>query len=239
MKLKLVDKKTEAKGTKSFFWKPNTALTWLAGQYLYFTLPELKYPDQRGSTRHFTISSSPTENGIVRLTTKIREESGYKKTLDELKIGAEIEASGPSGTFLLDEQEPKEHVFIAGGIGVTPFRSMIKYAIDKGLDTKINLIYSCSTVEEIAFKEEFEEWAKNWPNIKLAITVSHPEESKAKWKGLTGRIDSQMIKKQSENLSDPTYWLCGPPQMIDAIEDSMSKMHITDDKLRTEKFTGY
>lgn len=239
MKLKLIEKRVEAKGTKSFFWESEKKTEWLAGQYFYFTLPKLNYPDPRGATRHFTISSSPTEDNVLRLTTRIRKESGYKKTLDELKIGSEIEAAGPNGTFILDEKEAGNHVFIAGGIGVTPFRSMIKYAIDNNIGSKITLIYSNSTPEEIAFYTEFVDWAAKWPNLKLAITVTHPEESKQIWKGLTGRIDLAMIKKYSEGINDPTYWLCGPPAMIDGVEEVISKMKIPDNKLRTEKFTGY
>ena len=103
MKLKLIKKILEAKGTKSFFWEPEKTVGYLPGQYYYFTLPALKYPDPKGATRHITISSSPTEGNLLRLTTRIREESGYKKTLDGLPIGAEIEGEGPNGTFVLDQ----------------------------------------------------------------------------------------------------------------------------------------
>lgn len=239
MKLKLVEKREEAKGTKSFFWEPEHEVNWQAGQYYYYTIEKLKYPEPRGNTRHFTISSSPTEGNILRLTTRIREESGYKKTLDELPIGSVVEGAGPNGTFIMDEMEEGPHVFIAGGIGITPFRSMIKYAIDSKLDHKFTLIYSSSVPEEIAFRKELEDWARTWPNLSLAITVSHPEESKEKWTGLTGRVDDKMIKEVTKGLVKPTYWLCGPPAMIDAMETVIGKMGITSDKVRSEKFTGY
>ncbi len=239
MKLKLVKITEDAKGTKSFFWEPQKKVDWIAGQYFYFTIPKLKFPDPRGATRHFTTSSSPSEDGLLRLTTRIRKESGYKQTLNTYKVGQVIEAEGPNGTFVLDEKESGDNVFVAGGIGVTPFRSMIKYAIDKNLDTKIALVYSNSIPEEIAFYEEFNEWAKMWPNLKLFVTVSHPEESKNKWSGLTGRVDEDLIKKAAEGLDNPTYWLCGPPGMIDAMEELVVKIGIKDDRIRTEKFTGY
>jgi len=105
MQLKLVNKIDEARGTKSFFWEPEIKVDYLPGQYFYYTLPELKFPDSRGATRHFTISSSPTEGNQLRLTTRIREESGYKKTLDELPIGSIVEGEGPNGTLILDENE--------------------------------------------------------------------------------------------------------------------------------------
>ncbi len=243
MKLKLVKKQDEAKGTKSFFWETESAVSWFPGQYFYYTLPTLKYPDTRGSTRHFTISSSPTEGSTLRLTTRIREESGFKKTLDELPTGVEVEGQGPEGTFILDEHEKgKNHVFLAGGIGITPFRAFIKYNIDKNLQIPMHLIYSNSVPEEIAFRAEFEDWAKNFPFFKLSMTVSKPEESKEPWSGLTGRIDENLIKSLNTKYNIPntaTWWLCGPPAFIDAVEQTVGKLGITSDHIRSEKFTGY
>src|SRR3989337_2125381 len=154
MKLTLLEKKDEAKGTKSFFWETEKPVSYLPGQFFYFTLPSLKYPDPRGATRHFTLSSSPTEGENLRSTTRIREESGYKKTLNELPLGSVIEGEGPNGKFLLDENEKGPFVFLAGGIGITPFRSMMKFATDKKLSVPIQLIYSNSIPEEIAFRPE-------------------------------------------------------------------------------------
>ena len=243
MKLKLVKKVTEAKGTKSFFWEPEREVKWLPGQFYYFTLPKLNYPDPKGSTRHFTISSSPTEGNLLRLTTRIREESGYKKTLDKLPVGTEIEGEGPSGTFILDENEPGPHVFLAGGIGITPFRSFIKYSADKGLSAPFYLIYSNSVPEEIAFREELAEWEKSLPNLKVGLTISKPEEGKEKWTGVTGRIDEALVKKLlgdwQLNLNAPTWWVVGPPVFVDVMEVMFGKMKVSSDRVRSEKFTGY
>src|SRR3990170_5378409 len=200
MKLTLIKKRVEAKGTKSFFWKSEKPVKYLPGQFFYYTLPSILYPDPRGATRHFTLSSSPTEGELLRLTTRIRNESGFKRSLDKLEIGSIIEGEGPSGTFILDESDLSaqagkgQHILLAGGIGITPFRSFIKYAIDKGLrETQIQLIYSNSQSEEIAFREELENWSKENENIKVYLTVTSPTESKEKWSGLTGRIDEKMI----------------------------------------------
>ena len=239
MKLKLIEKREEAKGTKSFFWEPEKPVNYLAGQYFYFTLPLLKYSDPRGATRHFTLSSSPTEGNILRLTTRIREQSGFKKTLDELEIGALIEGEGPNGEFILDENEKGPHVFLAGVIGITPFRSMVKYAADKNLDIQIHLIYSNSIPEEIAFRAEFEALAKSWPNLKLDMTVTKPEETKEPWNGLTGRIDENLIQKLVPDINNNIFWVCGPPAMVEAMELTLGKLNISSGKVRSEKFTGY
>lgn len=239
MQLTFIKKQNEAKGTKTFFFEPEKRVSYLAGQYYYFTLPKLSYPDPRGSTRHFTISGSPTEGDLLRLTTRIRQESGYKKTLDELNEGAKIEGEGPNGTFILDENEVGSHVFLAGGIGITPFRSMIKYATDKKLSTKIHLIYSNSIPEEIAFRDELTDWAKINPNFKVDMTITKPEETKEKWTGPTGRIDAKMVSKLTSYFSNPTFWLCGPPAMVDAMEKVLGEIKVTANHLRSEKFTGY
>lgn len=239
MKLKLIEKRKEAQGTKSFFFEPQKDFDYLPGQYFYITVPKLKYKDSRGATRHFTLSSSPTEEKIIRITTRVRKDSGYKQTLDELKIGTEIEGEGPEGTFVLDEKEKGPHVFIAGGIGITPFRSMIKYAIDKNTSTEIHLIYSNSLPEQITFRKELENWAKKSDNIKIDMTVTKPEESKEKWNGLAGRIDEKMIKSQIPNLKSQTFWICGPPAMVDAMEKIMGELDLSASRVRSEKFSGY
>lgn len=239
MKLKLVEKKDEAESTKSFFWEPEKQVQYLPGQYYYFTLPELKYPDPRGSTRHFTLSSSLTEGNLLRFTTKIREQSGFKKSLNKLPIGTLIDGEGPNGTFILEDKNPGPHVFIAGGIGITPFRSMIKNVSDKNLDTEINLIYSNSTPEEIAFRKELLDISSLHKNIQINLTISHPEESHEEWTGNIGRIDENLIAKLVPDVSKPTWWICGPPPMIDAMSQVLEKLNIPMGHVKTEKFTGY
>lgn len=243
MKIKLQEKRIEAKGTKSFFWKPEGTIRWLPGQYYYFTLPNLIFEDKRGATRHFTISSSPTEGNLIRLTTRIRDESGFKKSLDELAIGTVIGGEGPTGTFVLDEKEKGPHILLAGGIGVTPFRSALKYFADKKINIPVYLVYACSMPEEIVFRKELEELGKNNPNFKVVFTVSKPEESKEKWTGKKGRIDEIMLKELLKDWglekNAAQWWICGPPPMIDAMEEVLGKMKINSDNIRSEKFTGY
>ena len=243
MRLVLVDKKTEAEGTKSFFFEPEEIVSYLPGQYFYFTLPKLKFPDERGDTRHFTLSSSPTEGKTLRITTRVREESGFKKTLDELPFGSNLEGRGPNGTFYIPSSglPAGRQVFIAGGIGITPFRSIIKFSADKNYKTPIHLIYSNSTPEQITFRKELEELAQNHKNIKVFMTVSKPEEGGQLWTGLIGRVDEKMIKSLITDHQSPTitWWLCGPPLMVEATEKILESLKITSDQIRIEKFTGY
>ena len=180
MKIKLLKRETVAKDTVSFFFEPQEPVARAPGQYFYIDVPELKYPDPRGPKRQFTISSSPTEGPIMTVTVRTRAEniSGYKKTLYELPDGSLLEAEGPNGHYILDETTPVtgEQVFIAGGIGITPYRCFMKYAIDKGLTTPMHLIYANSTPDEITFKykKERQHYAA-FPRKKLNKTIFNSE----------------------------------------------------------------
>jgi len=232
VKVKLVKKQEEARSTKSFYFEPQEKFSWQPGQYFYITLPKLNYPDERGDTRHFTISSSPTEGNLIRVTTRIRDESGYKKTLDELTIGTKLQGKGPNGLFVLDEKSKKQNVFIAGGIGITPFRSFIKYNTDNHLDLQFNLIYSNSD-NEFVFKEELDSISNNTDNFKIEYinTATDGRIYKAK-------IESY-IKKWDLDLKNIKWWVVGPPPFVTAMEEILENLSVEDSNIETEKFTGY
>ena len=153
--------------------------------------------------------------------------------------GNKIQISLPYGVFTLKPEEPQPYIFLAGGIGITPFRTFIKYNIDKNLTTPMHLIYSNSIPEEIVFRLELEEWAKTYPFFKLDLTVTKAEESNESWTGLKGRIDENIVKKLVPDYKLPTFWICGPPAMVDALEKVLGKLELTSGKIRSEKFTGY
>lgn len=239
MKLTLVKVKEEADGIKSFYWKPESKVDYLPGQYYYFTIPSLKYPSDRGNTRHFTLSSSPTEE-LLCFTTKIRDESGYKKTLNELEIGTNIEGMGPNGTFAFDETKEKSHIFVAGGIGITPFRSIIRYIYEKNLSINIHLLYSASTPDQLLFKDEFDHISSMRPHIIVTYTITQNAES-VSWSGKEGRIDADFIHDATsrEERATALFWVCGPPPMVTALEETLSNLHISQERIWSEKFTGY
>lgn len=235
MKLALLDKKVEAKDTKTFIFTADEEISFEAGQYIYITLPKLNYSDQRGETRHFTISNSPTEGIEIKITTRIRQESGYKRTLDELPLGSIVEGRGPQGTFVFsDIHKAKKinHVFIAGGIGITPFRSMIKYAIDAKINTPIYLIYSNSD-SNFTFKSELDTWQKENDFLRIEYIDS----------SVNGRLDKVKLKnifdRWNLNTGDFTSWIVGPNSFVNAMEEILESMEINEDNIKTEKFTGY
>ena len=177
-----------------------TLLDYTAGQFAFFDIGGV-YNDPKGPIRHFTISSSPTENFIM-FSTRIRD-SPYKKRLSTLENGAKVKVRGPEGQFVLHQDYSKPAVFLSGGIGVTPFRSMIKYATDKQLPVKIVMFDSNRNRNNILFKKEFDDWSNINKNLKIIYTISEDEDRHEQssstanddWKGEYGRIDKAMILK--------------------------------------------
>lgn len=231
MKLTLVNKKTEAENAVSFFFEKPQDFQFEAGQYIYLTLSKLNYPDERGETRHFTFASSPEEK-LIQITTRIREQSGYKKTLNELPIGSEIEARGPQGLLVLPSHHSliTNHIFLAGGIGITPFRSIIKHVLENNLDLSIHLIYSNSDSDFI-FNEELTKWQEESKNLKIDFIDT----------SISGHIDTQMLQKLIPvyDIQTTTFYAVGPNAFVNAMEEILETMKIPEDSIRTEKFTGY
>lgn len=129
---------------------------------------------------------------------------------------------------------------LAGGIGITPFRSMIRYAADMGLKQPILLFYSNRTAEEIVFREELERLSHTFKSLKVVITVTRPEESKAPWDGATGRIEGSTIKRETESLKDPLYYVCGPPLMVEGMTGILGQdAGVPQESIRQERFDGY
>jgi glycine betaine catabolism B len=218
------------------------SLNYTAGQYAYFDIGEV-YNDPKGPIRHFTIASSPTEDFIM-ISTRIRD-TPYKKRLASLEGGTKVKVRGPEGKFVLHEDYSKPAVFLSGGIGVTPFRSMIKNATDRQLPLKIVMFDSNRNEQNILYKNEFDEWLNTNQNLKIIYTVTGDEPSSLPandWEGEHGRIDKSMLVKYltKKELDNSIYYTCGPSGMINAMQTLLQKeLQIPKDRIKIEKFTGY
>jgi ferredoxin-NADP reductase len=146
-----------------------------------------------------------------------------------------IKARGPFGRFTLSEAE--KHVMIAGGIGITPFRSIIKFATDTESNAKITLIYSNRTPEDIVFKEDLDLMEHMNENLEVIHTITRPEGHF--WKGITGRVDEHMIEQHIEDVENSIFYVCGPPSMVDAMQIVLKEMGIADERIKMERFGGY
>ncbi len=226
--LKLQDKQDVAARTKAFLFEPLKPIKFQAGQFLQWSLPHSK-PDQRGIRRWFTIASSPTEERIM-LATKLAPEKGssFKRTLANLNPGDEITATPADGEFILPADQNKKLVFIAGGIGITPFRSMVKNLLDTNQPRDIILLYSVKTPEEIAFKEIWDE-AKQKFGLKAVCVVTDK----------VGFITPDLIKQEVPDWQQRLFYVSGPEPMVEAFEKMLANMGILDDNIKRDYFPGY
>lgn len=214
----------------SFRFARPADLTYKAGQYFFVTIKigdkELKH--------HFSFSSSPTERDFFEFTKKFTEHE-YSTALKAAKPGDWARIDAPYGQFTFDGEYPKI-ALLAGGIGITPFISICKNATDKRLKTKITLFYGCRTENDIAFKEELEAFARENLNLKLVFLVN---QASLQWRGETGVVTAETIRKYLSNYRDNMFYACGPPPMVVAMEKLFTSMGLGKEKLKLEYFTGY
>lgn len=226
MKLILKEKKQETPDVTTFIFEPSEKLEWKAGQFLHYVLHHDK-TDDRGSDRWFTISSAPFE-GHVNITTRFNNQrsSTFKETLKNLKEGGEIEASEVDGDFIVDDPQ-KEMVFIAGGIGVTPFRSILLQLDHEGKNLNIHLLYANRSEDNIPFKEEFESLAKKHPEFKITYIID-PE-----------KLNEETLKKYLPDLAIPIFYVSGPEPMVDSLGETLKSLGVAEDRLKQDWFPGY
>ncbi len=233
--LKLKEKVYYARNSMALTFIPNRELKFLPGQYMQFLLPHEK-ADARGSRRYFSIASSPTEKEIIIATKFSEESSTYKKHLKEMKTDQTLLAGSLDGEFVLPKDFSKGLVFIAGGVGITPFRSMIKYLIDTGTKADVTLLYANKDPEDIGFTEIFDE-AEEKIGLKTVYVLSGKIPDT--WSGQKGLITPEMIRKEVTNYESKTYYLSGPDPMVRAFEKMIKEMGIKSNQIVTDYFPGY
>ena len=202
------------------------------GQFIFVTVGSGDFE----VTKHLSISSSPTE-GFLEVTKRLTGHP-FANALAALKEGDKVRLRGPFGNFTLEgvAGEHKKIGMLSGGIGISPLRSMIKYACDKMLDTDIVLFYSNRHEESIAFEKEFEDLTRKFPKFTVANTVTMPGPS---WKGITGRISADMIKKYMPDYMDRAFYISGPTKMVDSMLTLLKEMSIPEEQIKKEFFPGY
>lgn len=223
-------------GMVDFVFVPEKKIRFLPGQYMEWTLPH-KDTDSRGNRRYFTIASSPTEEKL-RVGVKFYPNgSSFKKALLTMDPKALIVGGQLSGDFVLPRDENKKLVFIAGGIGITPFRSMIKYLIDLKQKRPITLFYINKTSDEIIYQDIFEQAEKEL-GIKTIYTLTDKDKVPDNWKGEVGRIDAAMIVKAVPDYKERIFYLSGPHAMVVAYEDTLKIMGISGSQIKKDFFPG-
>jgi ferredoxin-NADP reductase len=237
LRIRLKERRTETADVISFIFDLGVQpLEYRPGQYINCKLDTLAFPDERGNRRLFSISSSPTEKGILMFTTKMSG-SGFKETLRHVPIGYELTCEAPLGEFVMREEDRlKSHVFIAGGIGVTPYRSILRYAVDMNEPVNGQMLYFNRTSADIVFRQELEDMAGAMPTFTLTNVLTKPESD---WTGEQGKMDEALLRKYISDPDRPVFWISGPPPMVNATLGLLKQIGVKDEAIRTDRFGGY
>lgn len=216
---------------KTFWFEPEEKIRFTAGQYTELYLPH-DNPDDRGERRWFTISSSPTKE-LFSITTKFAEDTGssFKKALLGLEPGDTIEAQEAMGDFVLPKLVQTPLVFVAGGIGLTPFHSMFEWLADVGEERDIRFIYAVHSEDDIIFQDTFDR-----AGIQATIMVDTPSDE---WGGLSGRLSADDIRNYSEITDDTLVYISGPEGMVESLKDGLIKDNVAKQQIVTDDFPGY
>ena len=219
-----------------FIFTPNRRVAFAPGQYMEWTLGH-DDPDSRGNRRYFTLASSPTED-TLRLGVKFNSNSStFKQAMLSMDANHEILASQLAGEFVLPRDPNQKCVFIAGGIGITPFRSMIKYLLDTRQRRSIVLFYANKTVNDLVYVDVFER-ARQELGITTVYTVTDTRHVPSWWKGRTGRISPQMIRTLVPDYANCVFYLSGPKGMVDSFRALLEQLHVEESNIKTDFFPG-
>jgi len=225
-----------AERTMAFHFATPDLFHFEAGQALDVTLLDPPETDAEGNVRTFTIASAPQDDEVV-IATRVRD-TAFKRVLASMPIGAEVQADGPDGSFTLHRDVAKPAVFLTGGIGITPFRSMIRDAVARTLPHSLWLFYSNTRPEDAAFLDEFQQLANRTPLLHFVPTMTDMAKSSQRWWGATGLIDHAMLSSRLA-LDGPRYYIAGPPAMVTAMHAMLTDAGVKDDDVRSDEFDGY
>jgi ferredoxin-NADP reductase len=236
MRAQVSEKRMVAKGTLLVvFDLLGEEVDFQAGQYFWVTLVDPPYNDNKGPRRHLTVVTSPNDRGVLGICTRLRD-SAFKRSLAELPVGAQVDVEEPKGSYVLPEETDRPYVFVAGGIGITVFRCMLRYIAEEGLPHQITLVYSNRDRESAAFLDELLELEQTNPNFHVVLTMTDDPE----WDGETRRIGQDLLGDHlGEELKSSTYLIAGPPPMVEGVTETLARAGVPEDQIRPERFSGY
>ena len=226
-----------AEGTMAFqFEKPN-GFVFKAGQYIDLTISGSQHGCSNGLTHTFSIASSPFDEELV-VTTRMRN-TVFKQALSASPIGSGARIEGPMGSFGLHNNTARPAVFLAGGIGIAPFLSMLSYATAEKLRHPILLFYANRYLQDAAFIDTLWKLERANPRFRFVPTLTRMTNGNGTWKGRTGHISSEMLFTQLGAVRGSIYYIAGPPTMVAATRRTLGDVGVDEDDIRTEEFAGY
>lgn len=237
METKLIKREDVAEGTMRFYFEKPEEFTFTAGQSIDLFLINPPETDAEGDKRAFTLACAPSDDYLA-ITTRMRD-TAFKRTLKTMSTETALAFEGPFGDLVLPENTERPVVFLAGGIGITPFYAMTTDAARRSLPHKITLFYSNRRPEDAAFLAELIDLQKKNPHFTLIATMTQMEKSTHTWEGEQGFIDADMLAKYVPSEDTPIYYLAGPAGMVASLRTMLNDAGVSNDDIRTEEFTGY
>ena len=234
---RLVNRVEVAEGTVAFHFEKLSRFDYIPGQAADLTLPAPPETDSEGNTRTFSIASSPFEDHLM-FTTRMRD-TAFKRSLMKVPLGTEVKISAAMGSFTLHKNSAKPAVLLAGGIGITPFLSIVRQADHDRLPHKLHLFYSNRRPEDTAFLEALQKLESSNSNFQLICTMTEMQRSQKEWKGETGLINKEILSRHLAALQGPIYYSAGPPAMVAGMKKMLVGAGVDEDDIRTEDFAGY
>lgn len=226
-----------AEGTMAFHFSRPEGFRHTAGQSLTMTLADPPQTDSEGNVRTFTIASAPHEPELM-IATRMRD-TAFKRVLKSFAPGATVNIDGPDGEMVLHDDTVRAAVFLAGGIGITPFLSMTRHAAHDRLPHHLVLFYSNRRPEDAAFLDELQRLETVNPNYRLVAAMSEMQKSSQAWSGETGFISPKMLERHLTDVKAPIYYMAGPPPMVGAMQEMLEDIGVPENDVRYEEFFGY
>ena len=235
--VKLRRREAVAEGTLSFYFDKPDGFTFKAGQFVELTEANPPETDAEGNSRAFSLASAPSEPHLM-VATRMRD-TAFKRVLGKLPLGAEVQIEGPFGNLILHNDTARTAVFLAGGIGITPFRSIVVRAAKERLPHRLFLFYSNRRPEDAAFLGELQALRAVNANYTLVETMTGVERGSDAHQGAAGRISKETLIQHLGDLNGPIYYIAGPPTMVGAMQQLLNSAGVNDDDIRPEEFAGY
>ena len=235
--VKLLRREQVAHQTTAFHLTKPDGFTFKPGQAVDLILLGADAAEGDNGKHAFSIVSAPFETELV-VTTRMRD-SVFKRALKDLPIGTSLQLDGPFGALTLHKKTARPAVFIAGGIGITPFMSILRQAAHDQLPQRLVLLYSNRRPEDSAFLAELQRLEQQHRQFRLIATMTQMDRSSVAWQGESGQIDEAMLRKIGAELAEPIYYLAGPPAMVSAMQAALNRAGVEDDDIRVEEFYGY
>jgi len=235
--VKLKRRQEVAEGTEAFYFEKPVGFQFKAGQFLRFTLIDPPETDAEGNSRTFSVASAPYEEDLM-IATRMRD-TAFKRVIKMMPLGSEIEIKGAFGRMTLHDDPVRPAVFLTGGIGITPFRSIALDAARAGLAHKLNLFYSNRRPEDAAFLDELTAMQAINPNYRFIATMTGATGSGRPWTGETGYINFEMLTRFIDDPKSPIYYAAGPEGLVTAMRKVLAEAGVSEADIRAEEFSGY